>query len=88
MDPKSGILGLNCVKCHNSQLMAGGYDMTDYELMITRKVLIPGNVDSKMYVRIHPTPEFLAKPMPQDGFLPQALIYEVERWLMNGAHNN
>ena len=88
MNPKSGILGLNCVKCHNSQLLAGGYDMTDYELMLNRKVLIPGDTQSKMYVRMHPTPEFLAKPMPQDGFLQQALIYEVERWLLSGAPNN
>lgn len=88
MSPNSGILGQNCVKCHNSSITAGGYDMTNYEMMISKKVLIPGDVASKMYVRMHPTPEFLAKPMPQDGFLTQSLILEVEKWLLDGAKNN
>lgn len=88
MYPTSGILGQNCVKCHNSTDNAGGYNMTDYQLMIDRRVLIPGDVNSKMYVRMHPNPEFLAKPMPQDGFLMQPLILEVEKWLLDGAKNN
>jgi len=88
MNPNSGILGQNCVKCHNSSINAGGYDMTDYQMMIDKKVLVPGDVSSKMYVRMHPTPEFLAKPMPQDGFLTQDLILEVQKWLLDGAKNN
>ncbi len=88
MNPQSGILGQNCVKCHNSKDTAGGYDMTDYQMMIDRRVLIPRDVASKMYVRMHPNPEFLAKPMPQDGFLTQSKILEVEKWLLDGAKNN
>lgn len=88
MSPQSGILGQNCVKCHNSVDRAGGYDMTDYELMLTRNILIPYDVNSKMYMRMHPTPEFLTKPMPQDGFLEQALVLEVEKWILDGAKNN
>lgn len=88
MAPNSGILGQNCVKCHNSTDNAGGYDMTDYQLMLARRVLIPRDVSSKMYVRMHPTPEFLAKPMPQDGFLEQPKILEVEKWILDGARNN
>jgi len=88
MAPSSGILGQNCVKCHNSTDNAGGYDMTDYQMMISRRVLVPGDVNSKMYVRMHPTPEFLAKPMPQDGFLEQPKILEVEKWILDGAKNN
>lgn len=88
MSPTAGILGQNCVKCHNSTDNAGGYDMTDYQLMIARRVLIPRDTNSKMYVRMHPTPEFLAKPMPQDGFLEQPAILEVEKWLLDGAYNN
>lgn len=88
MQPNSGILGQNCVKCHNSDAIAGGYDMTDYQLMLSRRVLVPGDTSSKMYVRMHPSPETLAKPMPLDGFLDQARILEVEKWILDGAKNN
>ena len=89
MNPQAGILGQNCVKCHNSTDNAGGYNMTDYQMMIDRRVLVPRDVSSKMYVRMHPSPEFLAKPMPQDGFLDDAQkILEVEKWILQGAYDN
>ncbi len=89
MNPQSGILGQNCVKCHNSLDNAGGYDMTDHQMMLDRRVLIPRDVNSKMYVRMHPNPEFLNKPMPQDGFLQDGnKILEVEKWIMQGALDN
>jgi hypothetical protein len=88
MNTQSGILGQSCVKCHNSTDTAGGYNMTDHQMMVDRKVLIPGDRNSKMYVRMHPTPEFLAKPMPQDGFLTQPKVLEVEKWILDGAKNN
>ncbi|MFZ3231315.1 MAG: hypothetical protein WA160_13990 [Pseudobdellovibrio sp.] len=88
MNEKAGILGQNCVKCHNSAKLAGGYDMTDYEWMLQKRVVIPGDVNSKMYARMHDSGNTLVKPMPFDGFLPQALVLEVERWLLDGALNN
>lgn len=88
MNIQTGVLGQNCVKCHNSRDTAGGYDMTDYEMMINRRVLVPRDISSKMYVRMHPNPEFLAKPMPQDGFLESPKILEVEKWILDGAKNN
>lgn len=88
MNPTSGILGQNCTACHNSTDLAGNYDMTDHELMIRNGVLIPGDITSKMYLRMHPTPEFLGKPMPLNGFLTQDKILEVELWIRGGALNN
>ena len=88
MNPTSGILGQNCTACHNSTDFAGNYDMTDHDLMIRNGVLIPGDITSKMYLRMHPTPEFLGKPMPLNGFLTQDKILEVELWIRGGALNN
>lgn len=88
MNEGSGILGQNCVKCHNSAKLAGGYDMTDYDWMIRNRVVVPNDVTSKMYVRMHDSGNSLVKPMPFDGFLPAPLVLEVERWLLNGALNN
>lgn len=88
MNTTSGILGQNCTACHNSTDLAGNYDMTDHELMIKNGVLVPGDVSSKMYMRMHPTPEFLGKPMPLNGFLTQDKILEVELWIKAGAPNN
>lgn len=88
MNESAGILGQNCVKCHNSAKIAGGYDMTDYDWMIRNRVVVPNDVNSKMYVRMHDTGNTLVKPMPFDGFLPAPMVLEVERWLLNGALNN
>ncbi len=88
MNESAGILGQNCVKCHNSAKIAGGYDMTNYDWMIKNRVVVPNDVNSKMYVRMHDTGASLVKPMPFDGFLPAAMILEVEHWLLNGALNN
>lgn len=88
MNESAGILGQNCVKCHNSAKIAGGYDMTDYDWMIRNRVVVPNDVNSKMYVRMHDTGDTLVKPMPFDGFLPSPMVLEVERWLLNGALNN
>lgn len=88
MNPNSGILGQNCTACHNSKDVAGNYDMTDYELMIKNQVLIPGDVSSKMFLRMNPTPEYLGKPMPLDGFLTPDKRLEVQLWIQAGAPNN
>ena len=88
MNPSSGILGQNCTACHNSTDKAGNYDMTDYELMIANQVLIPFDVNSKMFLRMNPTPDYLGKPMPLDGFLTPDKRLEVQLWIQAGAPNN
>ncbi len=89
--PQSGILGQNCLKCHNSATKAGGYDMSNYDEMVANGVLVPGKPDSsKMFKRLNPndpSSQFL-QSMPLDGFMEQALIREVEKWLLDGAKNN
>lgn len=89
MDRRFGILGLNCVKCHNSTDSAGGYDMTNYDLMVERGVLVPSIPNtSKMYFRMNPTLGNLSKPMPLDGFRPIDQVLEIEKWILDGAKNN
>lgn len=93
MNPKSGVLGLNCVKCHNSVQLQGGYDMTDYEGMKTKGIIVPGDLDPnhhKMYRRMNaddPNLEGL-QSMPLDGFLPRDQVDLVNQWILNGAKNN
>ena len=89
MDRRFGILGLNCVKCHNSVDMGGGYDMTDYDMMVSRGVINLQNLSqSKMFIRMDPQLGNLAKPMPLDGFLINEKVLEVKKWILNGAKNN
>lgn len=86
----NGILGYNCVKCHNSKDRNGGYDITDYELMRSKGIIIPGNIESKMYYRMNPaSPNYLGtSPMPLDGALDIAARKAVEQWILSGAKNN
>lgn len=91
----TGILSLNCVKCHNSRDLNGGYDMTDFDLMLTKGVLVPSadpNITetSKMFNRMNPNyvgNETLS-PMPLDGFLTDIYIDQVRSWIRSGAKNN
>jgi len=90
---KSGILNTNCVKCHNSVLKMGGYDMTNYQDMVNRRIIIPGDPvgnNHKMFRRMNadaPNIEGL-QPMPLDQFLTRDLVQFVEQWILNGAKNN
>lgn len=97
MRPATGVLGLNCVKCHNSRDLNGGYDMTDFELMLAKRVLIqdPMNPDraenSKMFYRMNPnyTGVGAGTPMPIDGYIADdEKIDLVRKWIRSGAKNN
>ncbi len=90
MNESTGILGSVCVKCHNSVDRAGGYDMTDYEEMLARRVLVPGDSSSKMFSRMNADdPNLLGlTPMPLTGFLEDPLINKVKQWILDGAKNN
>ncbi len=93
MNPKSGVLGVNCVKCHNSVQRQGGYEMTNYQEMKNRGVIVPGSPDpkqAKMYRRINADEASLQglQSMPLDGFLPRDQIDLVNQWILDGAKNN
>lgn len=88
-----GILEMNCVRCHNSVEMQGGYDMTDYRLMVTKGIIVPGDLtpnNHKMFRRMNPDAPGTGTitPMPLDGFLTQDLTIFVEEWIKAGAKNN
>lgn len=90
MNPSTGILGLHCVSCHNSVNFEGKYDITDYQGMIDKKVVVPFQVESKMYIRMNPSsPQFdTTRQMPRNRPLDVELRKEVEAWILNGAPNN
>lgn len=88
-----GILEMNCVRCHNSIEKQGGYDMTNYQEMVTKGVIVPGDSianNHKMFRRMNPdTPEAgTITPMPLDDYLSQDLRDAVESWIISGAKNN
>lgn len=86
-----GILSTNCIACHNSKDLQGGYDVTNYELMVSNRVLVPGNATaSKMYRRmVANDPEFgNLDPMPRTGFMIQEKVDAVKSWIQSGAKNN
>lgn len=93
MNPVSGILGTKCIFCHNSVLFNGGYDITDYERMIERQILIPFDPMSKMFRRTNSEDEINEglSPMPANGGLSDEIGGErdqIRKWILNGAKNN
>lgn len=91
MRPGSGILAQNCMPCHNSVTLAGGYDISNYSLMVSNHVLIPGNpTTSKMFYRLNPNDPAAVglQPMPLSGFMDPALVQQVKLWIQDGAKNN
>lgn len=89
----TSVLGKNCVTCHNSVQKQGGYDMTDYEDMKLRGIIVPGDTigeHHKMYRRMNadsPNLEGL-QSMPLDGFRPRSEVDLVNQWILDGARNN
>jgi hypothetical protein len=92
MNP-GGVLESNCVRCHNSIDKQGGYDMTDYQMMVNKGVIVPGNSDPnahKMFRRMNPDAANVGSitPMPLKGYLSQDQTIIVEDWFVGGAKNN
>lgn len=99
-----GTLDKTCTECHNSTKRDGGYDIRDYELMISsnKQILVPGQdrvvydadfnkivtAVSLMYRRT--LPQFTPESllMPRLKTLTPAEYNDVENWLANGAKNN
>ncbi|MCB0349851.1 MAG: hypothetical protein KDD38_01630 [Bdellovibrionales bacterium] len=83
-----GLLADQCLRCHNSVLNRGGYDITHYELMVIRNILIPGSPNSSLMFRRMDanTPGLL--PMPLTGLLDPLDRSRVSSWIQLGAPNN
>jgi hypothetical protein len=83
-----GLLEQECLRCHNSVLFRGGYDITHYELMVNRSILIPGNPSSSlMFRRMDANIPELA-PMPLTGLIDPLDRSRVASWILLGAPNN
>ncbi len=99
-----GTLYKTCTECHNSVDRKGGYDIQDYELMISssKQILVPGGdsitydsnfnkiviAASLMYRRT--LPQFTPESllMPRLKTLTPAEYGDIEDWLTSGAKNN
>ncbi|MBL7545379.1 MAG: hypothetical protein JNL11_16285 [Bdellovibrionaceae bacterium] len=99
-----GTLYKTCTECHNSVKRDGGYDIQDYELMISsnKQILVPGadsvtydanfnkiiTATSLMYRRT--LPQFTPESylMPRLKTLTPAEYNDLENWLTKGAKNN
>lgn len=90
MRPGTGILAVNCMQCHDSVKKEGGYDLTNYDEMVARGVLVPGSSASKMFRRINPLDPNWSnlQPMPRTGPMDDAYIRAVQAWIEAGAPNN
>lgn len=99
-----GTLDKTCTECHNSTKRDGGYDIRDYELMISsgKQILVPGadrivydadfnkNVTAVSLMYRRTLPQFTPESllMPRLKTLTPAEYNDVENWLTNGAKNN
>jgi hypothetical protein len=90
MRPGTGILAVNCMQCHDSTRREGGYDLSNYDEMVARGVLVPGSSASTMFRRINPLDPSWAnlQPMPRTGPMEDAYIRAVQAWIEAGAANN
>jgi hypothetical protein len=94
----TGLLNAKCVFCHNSKDLAGGYDMTDYQMMLSKGIVVPADFDptgvapmqSKMYRRTNANDpiNFNLTPMPLQGGLDVDQRSLIEAWIRAGAKNN
>jgi hypothetical protein len=92
MNPQSGVIGQRCTLCHNSGLLNGEYDISNYELMVKNGVIVPNDVEkSKMIMRLNPNMVVNGvqlRQMPFDRALEQPERTLIENWIRAGALNN
>lgn len=94
----NGLLASKCVLCHNSRDLNGGYDMTNYQMMLDKGIVVPADFDptgtaplqSKMYRRTNANDpiNFNLTPMPLIGGLDVDQRALIESWIRAGAKNN
>ena len=94
----TGLLNGKCVTCHNSKDLNGGYDMTSYQMMLQKAIVVPADFDptgvaplsSKMYRRTNANDpiNFNLTPMPLQGGLDGTERSLIEAWIRAGAKNN
>lgn len=99
-----GVLFKTCTECHNSIDRDGGYDIQDYELMVSssKQILVPGadkiTYDANFNKIITPVSLMYRRTLP--AFTPESLLMprqktltetdynDIENWLVKGAKNN
>lgn len=88
-----GFLRVYCSRCHNKTDLQGNWELTDYDQMVKKGIIVPGNSDHtqhKIYQRINANyGDYigLAK-MPFDVDIPSEQLKLLEDWLRAGAKNN
>ncbi len=86
-DGGGGVLYDFCYRCHNSFDNRGGYNLSNYDLMINNGVLVPYEKTSMMFRRMNEEIPGL-RTMPLEGLLPTDKRRLVELWILNGAKND
>lgn len=82
-----GVFFDECIKCHNSVSLIGGYDITDYDQMLGADVVIPGNyMSSQMFIRVNGGTASFAK-MPKDRDISFYQIDQIMKWIGGDGGN-
>ena len=81
------ILEAQCVKCHNSNMLQAGLDVSTYEALMKggnsgSPILPKRSADSLLYLYITGARQ---PQMPVDGSLPQKDLDLIARWIDEGA---
>lgn len=86
MAQPSGPFFSECIKCHNStDAQVGGYDITDYDNMISDGIVIPEDyLSSKMHIRLMGGNAQLPR-MPISSSLDSTQIQLIRKWIGDGG---
>ncbi len=83
------ILAGNCIRCHNAQQKRGGFDLANFQKLMSgsakRKVIVAGKPDeSELILRIRGESEGPKMPPGQANLAPES-IAKIEEWIKAGA---
>ena len=83
------ILAGNCTRCHNPQQKRGGFDMANFQKLMSgsakRKVIVPGKPEeSELVLRIKGEADGPKMPPGQVNLAPET-IAKIEEWIKAGA---
>lgn len=78
----------HCIACHDAKNKKGGYDMTNYQVLLKagRKGarIVPGKPDESLLAQMMHGDEQPSMPKDADTLAP-ALLAKVDRWIQDGA---
>lgn len=79
------IFASNCFGCHSGGNAKAGLDLTTYEGLMSRGIVVAGDPGSSSILK---NLRGERRQMPPTGRLPQATIAKIEKWIADGAKND